>query len=131
MFKRFFEKMAGKASLTNIGFDIRNLSQTFPQAPSDASKYLFRLLESVIYAQSNGVPDTMISQAIEGHVESLCSEIGDMARAVHAIAVATANGNQEEVNRLERRLAEIFTGATGVPLDPSRMPITARIGRHL
>ena len=37
MFKRFFEKMAGKASLANVKFDLDNLRQSFPHSPSAVS----------------------------------------------------------------------------------------------
>ena len=127
MFKRFFEKMAGKASLTNVKFDLDNLRQSFPHSPTAASKYLFKLLQNVTLARENGMSDVDVTAAIQSKAKLLPPELQQIATAVHNLIVASASGDAERVSQLDAEINRVFRDTTGYPLDVSNIPLLARI----
>lgn len=127
MFKRFFEKMAGKASLTNIKFDLDNLQQSFPHSSSAASKYLFNLLENITLARENGMSDADVTTAIQSKVSSPSPELQQIVTAVHKLVVASASGNSDRISQLDAEINRVFRDTTGSPLNVSKAPLLTRI----
>ena len=75
MFKRFLEKMAGKASLTNIKYGLDHLRKSFPHSPSAASNDLFTLFENIMLARVNGMSEVDVAAAIQSKANSLSPEL--------------------------------------------------------
>ena len=127
MFKRFIEKMAGKASLINIKFDLDNLQQFFPHSPAAASKHLFGLIENITLARANGMSDTDISAAIQNKFASLQPELQQIITAVHSLFSASTAGDTTLVAQLDAVINRIFRETTGAPLDTRQISLLARI----
>lgn len=131
MFKRFIEKMAGKASLTNIKYDLDNLRQSFPHSPSAASKYIFQLIENVTLARQNGISDADVTSTIQSKASILSPELQQIATSVHRLVVASASGDSNQVAELDADINRVFRESTGSPLDVSKISLLARIGMKM
>lgn len=127
MFKRFIEKMAGKASLTNIKYDLDNLRQSFPHSPSDASKYIFKLIENITLARQNGMSDADVTATIQTKSGVLSTELQTIATTIHRLVIASADGDSNQVSELDADINRVFRESTGSTLDISRTSLLARI----
>lgn len=127
MFKRFFEKMAGKASLTNIKFDLDNLRQSFPHSAPAASKYLFQLIENITLARENGISSEDVTAVIQNKSDPLDPELQEIVTSIHQLVVASSSGDEERVTQLDAKINQAFRAAVGSPIDTSKMSLIARI----
>ena len=64
MFKKFIERAAAKASLTNMKFDLEQLAGSFPDNVPSSSNALFKLLENITLAFSNNASDDEVHHVL-------------------------------------------------------------------
>lgn len=127
MFKRFFEKMAGEASLTNIKFDLDNLRHSFPHSAPAASKYLFQLIENITLARANGMSSEDVTAAIQNKIDSFDPELKEIVTSIYKLVVASSSGDEERVAQLDAKINQLFLATVGSPIDISKMPLLSRI----
>lgn len=114
MSQNFLEKAAAKASIINLGYDIKRLKRTFPQQPSASSSVLIGFLENAALAFLNGASVEQVkSAATASDMPRSLSEILDLS-----VDLAAAASQKDEVRTAElgKRLDDAFLAVVGSPL---------------
>lgn len=122
MFKALFTHAARSASLTNIGFDIKNLCRVFPQNNEGCSEYFAKLIESCYLSIEHGASESDVSHSMakavsyakttgasEDDIKELCAFAISLMRAI-------ATKNQTLIDRLDDDISSFFVERTGAPL---------------
>ncbi len=121
MFKKFFERAAAKASLTNMKFDLDALAGSFPHSPASASKALFSLLENSTLALSNNASEHELQHTVASKSSSYAPELRDIVAQLVQLSVASRRGDTATLNASDSRINDLFASATGTALDVSQL----------
>jgi hypothetical protein len=91
MFKKFCERAAAKASLTNMKFDLDALAGSFPKA-------LFSLLENSTLALSNNASEHELQHTVASKSASYTPELRNIVAQLVQLSVASRCGDTANVN---------------------------------
>jgi len=119
MFTKLFKKLAGKAGLDNIRFDLGQLTESFPRDPAGSSKLLFQLYDQVSLAFANHVPRQDLKTLVCGACQS-CGGLQQILERLFAMAGANFDDDHAAASSIEQDLKDCFLSATGFPLDYSQ-----------
>jgi hypothetical protein len=122
MFKKFFERAAAKASLTNMKFDLDRLASSFPHNIPSASKALFELLENITLAFSNNASDAEVQQILTAKSATYPTALREILDQLFRLIVAYRRGDSAAVSAHDSRINELFQAATGRSIDITKLP---------
>lgn len=116
MFRKFFERAAGKSSLFNIKCDLERLESWFPHNVPGSSKTLFTLVQNITYAFSNNAPTDDIHQLITTASADFPPELRQIVDHAFWCVAASQRGDTPMVAFHDGCISELFQTATGRPL---------------
>jgi hypothetical protein len=122
MLKRFIERAAAKASLTNINFDLDQLEASFPNSVTSASNALFKLLENITLAFSNNASEAEVQQVLAAKSATYPSVLREIIDELFQLVLATRRGDSDAVRNHDSRVNDLFESSTGTSIDVTKLP---------
>lgn len=117
MFKKFFNKLAGKASLDNIRMDLGELRRAFPLDPMKSSKLIFKISDQMCFAFANSVPPSDVKGLIDQSCQGSSEELRQIMDCLYGLNTARFQDDPATALTMEQEMKEIFSLACGYPLD--------------
>lgn len=127
MLKKFIERAAAKASLTNIKFDMDQLEESFPGNVPRASNAVFKLMENITLALSNNASEAEVQQVLAIKSATYPNDLGEIIDELFQLALAAHRGDSGAVHTHDSRINELFQSSTGVCLDLTRLPWLSKL----
>lgn len=127
MFKKFIERAAAKASLTNIKFDLDQLAASFPDRVPSASNAIFKLLEDITLAFSNSASDAEVQQVLSSKSATYPSVLQEIIDELFQLVLATRRGDSASVRIHDSRINDLFRSSAGTSLDLTKLPWVSKL----
>lgn len=110
-------RLAAKASLKNIEYDITNMAQAFRrQDHLGASRKVYKLAQNIHYAKENGASEADIEARCRSASSLFPLEIGSIALGVFGFVSAKDAGNAEQENQFSALVDSVFVEKFGQPV---------------
>lgn len=122
MFKKFIERAAAKASLTNIKFDLDQLAASFPDNVPSSWNALFKLLENITLAFSNNASDDEVQQVLTAKSIKYPSVLREIIDELFQLVLATRRGDAAALRDHDSRINDLFQSSTGTSIDVTKLP---------
>lgn len=122
MFKRFIERAAAKASLTNMKFDLDQLAASFPGSVPSASNALYKLVENITLAFSNNASEDEVRQVLAAKSATYPSMLREIIDELFQLVLATRRGDSAAVRNHDSRINDLFQSSTGTSIDLTKLP---------
>jgi hypothetical protein len=140
MFKQLFAKAAAKASLTNIGYDLRNLTRAFPNGDS-FPKTLGTYFENAYLALDHGASKEDVLNKIRQSEAAKNGVLTSIVEGVLEMVLAVRSGDKSSLKDLNYKVTELLKSidpdtelikmawTTPVMLRPSERQLIIEVGK--